>query len=46
MRNYWRYERQAGAKSASRAALAANHWPMFPGVNARVYLNAAAGGSD
>jgi soluble lytic murein transglycosylase len=46
MRNYWMYERQAGAKSASRAALAANRWPMFPGLNSRVYLNAQSGGSD
>jgi soluble lytic murein transglycosylase-like protein len=46
MRNYWMYERQAGADSSSRAALAANTWPMFPGEGAsdgRVYLNAQAG---
>jgi soluble lytic murein transglycosylase len=45
MRNYWMYERQAGAISASRAALAANAWPAFPGVEdsgGRVYLNARA----
>lgn len=30
MRNYWMYERQAHAGSASRFALAQNAWPMFP----------------
>lgn len=43
MRNYWMYERQAQALSASRAALAQNAWPAFPGAGAgsgRVYLNA------
>lgn len=41
MRNYWMYERQAQAQSASRAALAANAWPGFPGTgnNGRVYLS-------
>jgi len=41
MRNYWIYERQARAPSASRVALAQNAWPMFPGTGAsdgRVYL--------
>jgi soluble lytic murein transglycosylase len=41
MRNYWVYERQARAPSASRVALAQNAWPMFPGTGAsdgRVYL--------
>ncbi|MEO0063360.1 MAG: hypothetical protein RLZZ08_1920 [Pseudomonadota bacterium] len=32
MRNYWMYERQAQAPSPSRAALAQNQWPKFPGV--------------
>ena len=43
MRNYWVYERQANAPSASRVALAQNAWPMFPGTGAsdgRVYLSA------
>jgi soluble lytic murein transglycosylase len=43
MRNYWIYERQARAPSASRVALAQNAWPMFPGTGAsdgRVYLSA------
>jgi len=43
MRNYWMYERQAQALSASRAALAQNAWPGFPGAgqgDGRVYLNA------
>jgi soluble lytic murein transglycosylase-like protein len=41
MRNYWMYERQAGAKSASRKALATNAWPAFPGTsNGRVNLSA------
>lgn len=43
MRNYWVYERQANAPSASRIALAQNAWPMFPGTGAsdgRVYMAA------
>jgi len=42
MRNYWMYERQAKAPSATRAALAENAWPMFPGKDdgGRVYLSA------
>jgi soluble lytic murein transglycosylase-like protein len=44
MRNYWMYERQARALSSSRAALAQNAWPGFPGIqpqgNGRVYLSA------
>jgi soluble lytic murein transglycosylase-like protein len=43
MRNYWIYERQAHAASASRMALAQNAWPMFPGEGAsdgRVYMSA------
>ena len=46
LRNYWMYERQAEALSASRAALAQNAWPAFPGAdsgNGRVYLSAQAG---
>lgn len=45
MRNYWMYERQADAVSNSRAALAANAWPMFPdggAGNGRAYLSADA----
>jgi len=45
MRNYWMYERQADAVSDSRAALAQNAWPMFPGTdggNGRVYLSAGS----
>jgi soluble lytic murein transglycosylase len=30
MRNYWMYERQAGAPSPSRKALAQGMWPTFP----------------
>ena len=30
MRNYWMYERQAGAGSDSRKALAQGMWPTFP----------------
>lgn len=30
MRNYWMYERQAGAGSDSRRALAQGMWPTFP----------------
>jgi soluble lytic murein transglycosylase-like protein len=45
MRNYWMYERQAGARSASRAALAQNAWPAFPAAepdDGRVYLSAGS----
>jgi soluble lytic murein transglycosylase-like protein len=45
MRNYWMYERQADASSASRAALAQNAWPAFPSAGqggGRVYLSADA----
>ncbi len=45
MRNYWMYERQARAKSASRVSLAENAWPAFPsesGGDGRVYLTASA----
>lgn len=31
MGNYWMYERQAGARSMTRKALAQNAWPGFPG---------------
>jgi soluble lytic murein transglycosylase len=46
MRNYWMYERQANALSASRNALAQNAWPGFPseGSDGRVYLSAQASG--
>jgi soluble lytic murein transglycosylase-like protein len=46
MKYYWMYERQAHAASQSRAALAANAWPMFPSADqgsGRVYLSAQAG---
>ncbi|WP_156169905.1 transglycosylase SLT domain-containing protein [Aurantiacibacter luteus] len=43
MRNYWMYERQAGATSATRMALAQNGWPLFPDGRAptsgRVYMS-------
>lgn len=42
MRNYWMYERQAGAKSPSRQALAQGIWPLFPDLNGK----RVAGGSD
>jgi soluble lytic murein transglycosylase-like protein len=46
MRNYWMYEREAGSAAPSRKALAANDWPLFPGVaggggSGRIYLTAA-----
>ena len=31
MRNYWMYERAAGAPSPTRRALAQGRWPQFPG---------------
>ena len=43
MRNYWNYERQAGAASPSRVALAQNAWPLLgdgSGPNGRVYMSA------
>jgi soluble lytic murein transglycosylase-like protein len=45
MRNYWMYERQADARSASRIALAENAWPAFPDGeqnSGRVYLSAGS----
>ena len=45
MKNYWMYERQAQAASQSRAALAQNAWPGFPGAGTdggRVFLSAGA----
>ena len=43
-RNYWMYERQANARSPTREQLAANAWPLFPGLrqnsDGRVYLDA------
>ena len=49
MRNYWMYERQARALSASRLSLAQNAWPGFPDgrgssipTGGRVYLSAGA----
>ena len=47
LRNYWMYERQAGAASNSRVTLAQNAWPGFPQPapsGGRVYLT--AGGQD
>ncbi len=35
-RNYWMYERQAQASSASRLALVQNQWPRFPELTSRV----------
>jgi soluble lytic murein transglycosylase-like protein len=32
MRNYWMYETEEGKKSPSRAALAQDLWPRFPGL--------------
>ena len=41
MRNYWMYERQSGAGSESRKALAQGLWPKFPesGRNSAVRLS-------
>ncbi|WP_199798645.1 transglycosylase SLT domain-containing protein [Erythrobacter sp. HKB08] len=35
MRNYWMYERQAGAQSPTRRALAEGKWPGFPEMSGR-----------
>ena len=44
-RNYWMYERQAGAaNSVTRVALAQNRWPSFPGASAaqdRAFMSGA-----
>lgn len=46
LRNYWMYERQANARSATRMALAQNGWPLFPDGtapgNGRAYMSTAA----
>lgn len=41
MRNYWMYERAAGAPSPSRRALAQGRWPLFPdaAIARSAYLN-------
>ena len=40
MRNYWMYERQAGAESDSRVALAQGMWPSLPVVTGGLRLGA------
>ena len=42
MRNYWMYERQAKAPSATRAALAQNAWPGFPQIQGDGSIRVAA----
>jgi hypothetical protein len=33
LRNYWMYERNAGERAPSMAALAQGLWPRFPGLS-------------
>lgn len=44
LRNYWMYEKQAGAGSDSRTALAQGLWPRFPGLPGPVGVRMAARG--
>lgn len=45
LRNYWMYQRQAGAKPGSLTAIAQGLWPKFPGLPGReaVRLSALGG---
>ncbi|NYH93948.1 soluble lytic murein transglycosylase-like protein [Novosphingobium marinum] len=45
MRNYWMYERQAGGPSETRAALAQNAWPSFPGLAGATAIRMAPNGT-
>lgn len=42
MRNYWMYEKQAGATSESRAGLVQGLWPKFPGLTGAGSLRIAS----
>jgi soluble lytic murein transglycosylase-like protein len=44
MRNYWMYERQAGASSDSRTGLAQGLWPRFPGLSGARAVRVASRG--
>lgn len=41
LKNYWMYERQAGAPSQSRTALANGEWPRFPSAGGSAGAQAA-----
>jgi soluble lytic murein transglycosylase-like protein len=44
LRNYWMYEKQAGADSDSRTGLAEGKWPRFPGLEGAPAVRLAARG--
>ncbi|MDB5687812.1 MAG: lytic transglycosylase, partial [Rhizorhabdus sp.] len=45
LRNYWMYQRQAGAKPASLTAIAQGLWPRFPGLPGRDSVRLSALGT-
>ncbi len=42
LRNYWMYQRQAGERTPSLAALAQGMWPRFPGLAGQTALRVSA----
>jgi soluble lytic murein transglycosylase len=45
LRNYWMYQRQAGAKAASLTAMVQGMWPRFPGLPGREAVRLSALGT-
>jgi soluble lytic murein transglycosylase-like protein len=45
LRNYWMYQRQAGAKAASLSAMVQGMWPRFPGLPGRDAVRLSALGT-
>ena len=45
LRNYWMYQRQAGARPASLTAIAQGLWPRFPGLPGRDAVRLSALGT-
>jgi soluble lytic murein transglycosylase-like protein len=45
LRNYWMYQRQAGAKAASMTAMVQGMWPRFPGLPGRDAVRLSAMGT-
>lgn len=44
LRNYWMYQRNAGERSTSLAAMAQGMWPRFPGMPGATAVRATIGG--
>jgi soluble lytic murein transglycosylase-like protein len=45
LRNYWMYQRQAGARPASLTAMVQGMWPRFPGLPGRAAVRLSALGT-